>query len=240
MSGPLSKCWTQWWITQMSSLLSKELVFCWRETDKWMNKHIDIIWLSNLGLHLKNYPAQWLSWDGNFISDKEIQKGLWDEGYLKRRRCMIRSIEECLSTSKSENLSEEMDLVYSGNRKMTVCLRASWWRGEWDEKEGNHHMRASQVFWTVFYGIPVYAVGCLWGVSDKGVTWFYKGPSGCDSDWHRCNSRGSGRGFRAVDQMHYWYLSHSPAHPFGCPAKTPHLKEPQGGSRLRPGSKTCA
>lgn len=38
---------------------------------------------------------------------------------------MIRSIEECLSTSKSENLSEEMDLACSGNRKMTSVLRAS-------------------------------------------------------------------------------------------------------------------
>ena len=50
----------------------KELVFCWRETDKWMNKHIDIIWLSIPGLYLKNYLTQGLSWDGNFISDKEV------------------------------------------------------------------------------------------------------------------------------------------------------------------------
>lgn len=144
----------------------KELVFCWRETDKWMNKHIDIIWLSNLGLHLKNYPAQWLSWDGNFISDKEVQKGLWDEGYLKRRRCMIRSIEECLSTSKSENLSEEMDLVCSGNRKMTSVLRASWWRGRVGWEGRNHHMRASQVSGQYFMASP-----CMqWDASEEFQT----------------------------------------------------------------------
>ena len=38
---------------------------------------------------------------------------------------MIRSIEEHLSTSKSEDLSEEMDLVCSGSRKMTSVLGAS-------------------------------------------------------------------------------------------------------------------
>ena len=38
---------------------------------------------------------------------------------------MIRSIEEHLSTSKSEDLSEEVDLVCSGNRKMTSILGAS-------------------------------------------------------------------------------------------------------------------
>ena len=38
---------------------------------------------------------------------------------------MIRSIEEHLSTSRSEDLNEEMDLVCSGNRKMTSVLGAS-------------------------------------------------------------------------------------------------------------------
>ena len=38
---------------------------------------------------------------------------------------MIQSIEEHLSTSKSEDLGEEMDLVCSGNRKMTSVLGAS-------------------------------------------------------------------------------------------------------------------